>query len=87
MLKEKFKKLCLEHLDQFEGIEVLGFKIKAYTRKTKGIPYTDLFAYRWHNGKKLWIFIGKPESQEEIKEKIKKFCSTNSIEISELQQK
>ncbi|MEW6571355.1 MAG: hypothetical protein AB1390_09310 [Nitrospirota bacterium] len=72
-LKELFKEMQEVQMKKLEGLEILGFKTKIYNHSSRGKMNRSLYGYRYVDGKKTQIFLGKPDSIEEIKDKIQKF--------------
>lgn len=79
-LKELFKEMQEAQIKKLENIDILGFKTKIYTQVSKGYRYKTLYAYKYENGKKTQIFLGKPENIEEIEDKIKKYLAKHNLD-------
>jgi hypothetical protein len=75
-LKELFKEMQEAQMKKMEGLEILGFKLRIYNHSAHGRRNRSLYAYRYSNGKKTQLFIGKPDTVEEVQAKIQQFLDS-----------
>ena len=76
-LKELFREMQETQMKKLEGIEILGFKTRIYTYSSRGYKNKALYGYKYENGKKKQIFLGKPDTVEEIENKIRNTIEAN----------
>lgn len=74
---EKLKELQRTQAQKLIGMEVLGFKIREYSHSSRGNKYKSFYAVKSGKGTKVQIYLGIPESLEEVENKIKAFVLEN----------
>jgi len=75
---EQLKELKRVQAKKLVESEVMGFKVKEYGHSSRGNKYKSLYAVKCEKGKKTQIFLGIPESLEEIETKIKEHIASKS---------
>ena len=79
-LKEMFKAMQEAQMKKFVDKEILGFKLRIYNHSANGNKNRSLYAYNFAKGKKHQIFIGKPDTIEEVEERINNYLSKQNKE-------
>ncbi len=63
------------------GKEILGFKVREWNYSSEGRKYKSMYAIRCTEGKQTQIFLGYPESMEEIENKIRNYFISKNIKM------
>ncbi len=74
-LKELIKHIQETNVKNLSGTEVMGWKTFAACHSSGNRKYKSLYAHKKVGEKTVQIYLGKPETVEDIEEKIKKYCT------------
>ena len=74
-LKELVKQIQETNLKNLSGIQVMGWKTFAACHTSGKYKYKSLYAHKKEGEKTVQIYLGKPETVEDIEERIKKYCT------------
>lgn len=78
-LKEMVKQIEETNMKNLSGIEVLGFKTYVSYHTSGKYKYKSLYAHKREEGKTTQIYLGRPETVEDIEERIKKYCTKEHL--------